>query len=513
MRFPAKNARGARKPAARRRSSGNWPPPCGRKTGNFKGESTFAGRWSKSNQHRFQRYLIEQTKLPAKYGRELKAALLERWFEADQNGAENWLHARGRISDEIMEIWARTSPQSALREMFGGSGWYWYAPGVALDLLAGHDPKARLALLESLPPTKNRAAIMNDELLAWAKLEPAKAFQASKAFLPDTEAKGMAKAILKRWAKISPAEAAEKAAELFPPQRAGLFGDDFTTEFAREIAQKDPTVAMNFAQSLDPSLQKYPLLAATAGWAKADPVAALAWGYENGLDLARNGHTSRLYTDESVLSEALGKEPEATAQWLLGLPPDAQRDHLLAQACLLQADAASPEQAMTASGTTLAELYGNLSPSEQAQVATELGARVVKDGDFPDLAAWTARFGNGPARAAAIGGAVAKVFEDFPPLADKIIAGLPSGADRDQAILGIMNSESEPTADAAQRRCSSVTRPHVATPWTNWWRAGSVGTRRRAAPGSRLRRMSRHSGRRDGSNRTKAAIEQATHSR
>ena len=206
-------------------------------------------------------------------------------------------------------------------------------------------------------------------------------------------------------------------------------------------------MAMNFAQSLDPSLQKYPLLAATAGWAKADPVAALAWGHENGLDLARNVYTS----DESVLSEALGKEPEATAQWLLGLPPDAQRDHLLAQACLLQAGAASPEQVMTASGTTLAELYGNLSPSEQAQVATELGARVAKDGDFPDLAAWTARFGNGPARAAAIGGAMAKVFEDSPPLADKIIAGLPNGADRDQAILGIMNSESEPIADAAQR--------------------------------------------------------------
>ncbi|HEY2343376.1 MAG TPA: hypothetical protein VGH90_10120 [Chthoniobacteraceae bacterium] len=390
-------------------------------------------------------------KLPPKYEKELVPILLERWFEMEKGAAEQWLRANAEGSDELARIWARFSPETALREMLASSNWYWRAPSTALDQLAGRDPKARIALLTSLPQSRNRDLAMESEIRDWAEKDPSNAFQAAQTMITGPDKTRAEEEILCVWAGSDPMAAIKMARSTFPNPKSGISGDEFTTHFTEVLAQKDPTAAMDFAMHLDQKLQEYPLLAAVAGWAKSDPMAALTWSYENGLEIARDIRWGQSSSDETVLSEALSSQPDATVQWLLAQPPDAARGRALRSAGENLLEKTPPEELLAPDGTLLHNLYDNLPPAEQKRLASEIGARAAKDGDFPELTVWTARFGDGPVRAAAIGSAVGVIFNDNPEKADKIIAGLPTGPDRDRAIASIVDLQSETRPVAAQR--------------------------------------------------------------
>jgi hypothetical protein len=98
--------------------------------------------------------LLRAQKLPLRYRKDLSAAVLERWFEADKIGAEQWLRANASHSDQLVKIWARFAPEAALRELMASPHGNPGASSIALDQIAGKDPKARLTALASFPPGK-----------------------------------------------------------------------------------------------------------------------------------------------------------------------------------------------------------------------------------------------------------------------------------------------------------------------------------------------------------------------
>ncbi len=380
-------------------------------------------------------------KLPPLYRKELTAALMERWFEADKDGAEQWLRANGGNSNQLAEIWARFAPDAALRAMMASSHTFWGAPSTALSQLAGNNRQARLAILAALPPSENRARAAGGEILNLAGTDPSAALQAAETFLSGANRKSFETIVLSTWAKKDPAAAASVAIEKYSTAKAGLFGDPLMTRLTNIMAEKDPKIAMDFAMSLREDLREYPLMSAAAGWAKTDPAAALAWSYENGIDLSGQPLTGTYYWGKSILTESIAADPDATIKWLLTLPQDAASDQLLAEAYKEQLKKAAPASLLTASNSSLDTLYSQLSPDAQRSLAGEIGARVAKGGAFPDLNAWTARFGDGPARAAAISGAIGAIFGAAPARVDSIIATLPTGPDRDQALATIATRE------------------------------------------------------------------------
>jgi len=418
----------------------------------FEGHIAFCRSLEKIDAKQIPDLISRAQKLPLRFRKELLAGLLERWFETDKTAAKRWLEANGNCTGELVGIWVRFAPEDALRAILSHPDPYWGDPSSALNQIAGTEPNARIAVLAKFPRNANRTRAMVTELSDWSRKDPKEAFQAARALLTGVDKERVEQNILNTWARMDPIAAARKVQEVFPSPKAGPFGDGFMTRFTEELAAKDPSVAMNFAMSLDPSLQEYPLVAAAVAWAKVDPEGALAWSYENGVDVTSPVRSATSYSGGTVLWHSLAQDPKDTLQWLLALPQDARRDHVLAEACSQQIASTPSAEILAHPQTMVDDLYEQLPTKDQTWLASEIGSRVVKDGAFPDFNVWTARFGDGPARAAAIAGAVGKIFSDTPERAEHIVDTLPEGPERDGAITKIVEAQIyNRSADAAQR--------------------------------------------------------------
>jgi hypothetical protein len=97
--------------------------------------------------------LMERSKkLPPKLRNELTTALFEHWFAIDRTTAEAQIR-EGTWPAGCYNVWAQSAPLDALNH-FLKSPWknsFWKATSIAIDQLAGKDPRARLDLLASYP--------------------------------------------------------------------------------------------------------------------------------------------------------------------------------------------------------------------------------------------------------------------------------------------------------------------------------------------------------------------------
>ena len=341
-------------------------------------------------------------------------------------------------------------PRAALQEVLGGRLTSSGAPSVALDQLAGSDPKARLAILASYPPSLNRNRVIEAEIYNLREKDPATALQAVQTMVIGPSKERDEETVLTGWARIDPAAAIEKARELFPNPKSDLYGNEFITFFTSALATKDPTLAMNYALGLDEDLRKYPLIAAAAAWAQTDAVEALTWSYENGVNLTAGLRSALTSSGDSVLRQALQSQPEATIQWLLDLPQAAGQERAFWEACRQLTDKTAPGDLMAQPDLPLSQLFQRLSPGKQDDIAQTMGMKIGTADTFPDFADWTARFGDGSARAYAIGGAVDTIFNSNPTRVDAILASLPNGPDRDRALQLVAGEQRSSPTDAVQ---------------------------------------------------------------
>ena len=326
--------------------------------------------------------LARAMKLPLKYRRELLAGLLERWFEMDIAGAEKWLRANQGRSTEFAEIWARFDPKAALQEALAGRLSSSRVPFVALNQLAGSEPKARLAILASFPPSLNRDHAIEAEIHDWEHKDPATALQATQMMVTGLFKERAEQGILTTWASIDPVEAIKKAKELFPNPKADLYGNEFITFFTSTLAKKDPTLALNYALGLDEDLRKYPLIAAATSWAETDAVGALTWSYENGVNITSGLRSAGASSGGSVLGQALQNQPKETIQWLLDLPQADGQERIFWEACRVLTETTEPGDLMAQPDLPLSQFFQRLSPGKQDDVAQTIGMRIGRDGQL-----------------------------------------------------------------------------------------------------------------------------------
>ncbi len=337
-------------------------------------------------------------------------------------------------SGDLAEIWARFDPKAALQEALAGGLSSSRVPFVALNQLAGSDPKARLAILASFPPSLNRNRVIEAEIYNLREKDPATALQAAQMMVTGLFKERAEQGILTTWASIDPVEAIKKAKELFPNPKADLYGNEFITFFTSTLAAKDPTLAMNYALGLDEDLRKYPLIAAAAAWAKTDAAGALTWSYENGVNITSGLRSAGASSGGSVLRQALQNQPKETIQWLLDLPQAAGQERIFWEACPQLTETTEPGDLISQPDLPLNQLFQRLSPGKQDDLAETMGMKIGTADTFPDFADWTAHFGDGSARAYAIGGAIDTIFNSNPTRVDTILASLPNGPDRDRAL-------------------------------------------------------------------------------
>jgi hypothetical protein len=383
-------------------------------------------------------------KLPLKFRGELTTALFERWMEIDPAAAEQWIQQEGR-SPQCCAAWARIAPQRALDFFFasGRTTSIWQAVNVGLDQFVGKDPHARLIYIAGCPLSAGRNDILQSEFGQWAAADPASALTWAATVQDEKLRALLEETALPELAKRDPKAAIARINNLIPGMKATLTGNTLVSHLTRDLAEKDPDLAREFAESLPADLQVFPLIAAGSAWAKSEPVAALEWAIAKGINPARGFRTESIYSD-SILSQAMFSKPKETVDWLLSLSEGNDRDAWLQNAAFRSSARNDPE--------LLKKLFDAMSPDRQHRMAPEMGSELVGKGEFPTMDVWVSSFPDESVRARAIGGAIVAVSAKTPARTDKILAELPAGSIRDQSLsaLAINKSYFMPVAAASQ---------------------------------------------------------------
>jgi hypothetical protein len=154
---------------------------------------------------------------------------------------------------------------------------------------------------------------------------------------------------------------------MIPELKATLVGNDLVSSIAKSLAEKDATLAMQFAGQLPEELKLFPLIAAGSAWARQDAVAALDWALQNGIDISQRFRTETTSTPTYMLGDAMTSQPVQTVDWLLALPDGAQRDRWLREVLFMPQDKAQGELTW--------KLFNGLSPEAQSRVADGMGRK------------------------------------------------------------------------------------------------------------------------------------------
>jgi hypothetical protein len=413
--------------------------------------------------------LIERArKLPLKYRNELTAALFERWMELDRTAALAWIRQAGRGSG-CYQAWAAIAPREALDFLFvSDNGGPFYGPvTAALDRLAGKDFKARLDILGRYPQSPARHDALKSEMGQWALSDPAAALKWLGNLPDDKFRKSLIEDVLPELAKRDPAAAMAQIDGMISGMTPTMVGNGFISNFAKGLAEKDPTLAMQFAEGLPPEFQVHPMIAAVSAWAKTDPVAALDWALANGVDPSQHFRTETASTSTYVLGEGMNSKPAETAEWLLNLPPGPQRTALLRDALFSSRAKVSIDLAKS--------MFDALPPESQIRTAYGIGYKMVDEGngEFPAMNQWISQFPDETVRARAIGGAIGPIFGKSPARAEAALATLPEGPIRDQALSALTNIKSFATPTAAAEQALEIRDPIVRydalDPMMNQW--------------------------------------------
>ncbi len=330
-------------------------------------------------------------KLPPRYAKQLREALLQQWLDVDPPAAEAWIRAHP-ADEEAWKFWAEHSPERALAEVHAHPEEKW--GGMMIDaaisiLAASADHQSRAQAVTALPPDAARDRFLAGELGWWAQEDGAAAFAFAHA-LPEGPLRTQAtRMVLNNIARNDPIEAMRLASSMLPElQEKDGWGT--LSLIAREGAAKDRNAAMQWVAALPEAQRLGPSEEIARAWARTDPVAALNWATANGTS-----------PSEEVMRNAMSGGSAETLQWIQALPEGAQREGLLLTALVTNSKFTSAVNASTSVGTVLDSLSG-LSSETQLLAARSLGSAWGPPENAERSKAWIAALPDGPLRSAAI---------------------------------------------------------------------------------------------------------------
>jgi hypothetical protein len=394
--------------------------------------------------------LIERAKrLPLELRNTLTTALFEHWFAIDRTAAEAQIR-EGTWPAGCYNVWAQSVPLNALNH-FLKSPWknsFWKATSIAIDQLAGKGPRARLDLLASYPQNSSVLYYLKGEFETWAASDAQSALTWADKCADKTLRESFEKKALPALAKVDPKAAISRLQRMIPNLDTTLVGNGFVSDFTRELAGKDVTMAREFVENLPEEFQFYPMVAVGGAWAKTDPIAALDWALANGIDVTQWYRTESGGSALSVMLAAMTTDKSKAVDWLLSLPKGNQRDTWL-QNMLVQ------DRVKLDAETTRA-IFDQLSPDRQMRLASGFGRDIAGGGDIPDLATWTAWIPDEGVRARAVAGALAGAFGNAPARVEAMLATLPAGIVRDQTLARLTRAQASSAPGAAAERALMI---------------------------------------------------------
>jgi hypothetical protein len=310
--------------------------------------------------------------LPEQLREALWRGLIERWLEVDEAAALAWLpHAQDSMADAKKELpwifraFASASPDAAeafvrsvadmsQRKEFArqlidtlaaknpgrARDWFAHFPEPELQEaiqrgyrrgLSRNDPRAALALAQTLPDSPERK-----ELQDWIKADAA---ERGPALALEIDRALDGKRSLQRLQSLTesdPISAARVIGEMLAnPETEETANDrsDLAYAAAAALARADPAKACAWAATLPEELRAVAFLPIAGIWSDYQPKEALLWFHEQyRADLEHFPVRAEIYKDSQTqaLSQWLGADPTAALAWLDTLPDRDLRSRLQA---------------------------------------------------------------------------------------------------------------------------------------------------------------------------------------
>jgi hypothetical protein len=347
-------------------------------------------------------------------------------------------------------VWAQSAPLDALNH-FLKSPWknsFWKATSIAIDQLAGKDPRARLDLLASYPQNSSVLYYLKGEFETWATSDAQSALAWADKCADKTLRESFEKKALPALANVDPKAAISRLQKMIPDLDTTLVGNGFVSDFTRELAEKDVTMAREFVESLPGEFQFYPMVAVGSVWAKTDPIAALDWALANEIDVTQSYRTESGGSALSVMLAAMATDKTKAVDWLLSLPEGNQRDSWL-QNVLVQ-------DRVKFDAETIRAIFDHLSPDRQMRLAPAFGRKLGGIENPADLATWATWIPDDTVRARAMGAAVAGTFDRAPARVEAILAEMPPGPVRDQTLAALTQTQTFSAPSVAVARALTI---------------------------------------------------------
>ncbi len=379
--------------------------------------------------------------MPPRFKTWLGTVILDRLFQLDPAKADTWLKAHFN-DHQYWWAWAEHAPESALREFLeknaaqGFPGFFTHA----LECMNGKTPEEKIAFLEKMPPGVNRNACLCDIITTWAGSDPYAALDALSA-LPKGRARSDLENDVLRKCIAKDAGLAMRRAEL-------LFQSTNDTmaimTVADGVASRDPQAAFDWITTLPDELRPNAQQVAIRHWAKTDPISALDWCIDNGVDV-----TSRVrYVEGSILKSAIMEQPAQTIDWINSLEEGPDRDQLAERALQERLDRIAPAKLLSDSSDAIFSLYAELPESAKPRAANAIGQKMGWRYNFEDFNRWASQLTSNPERQAAIIGltAVLGIQSGGEEKFLKDLDSFSSTQDRDAALIGFSQGERGPDA-------------------------------------------------------------------
>lgn len=399
--------------------------------------------------------------LPKQNREQVTAALLTHWFELDPQAARTWLHSQR--NSNVYYYWSTLAdefPDIVLAELRANpklkrASWILEQVVVAQ---AGPEQREQAVKLATLPADSLRDQVLGKILSEWAKTDAARAFAFAHDLPVGALRRSATETALLEWAKTDPRRVTKELTLILPELESGLTGNRLLGVVAEQLSKNDPQAALDWLATLPAAHRSHSLyVVAATGWAKTDPLAALAWCRENAIDPGRDSLIGGAW-GKSVVSVAMETRPSDTLQWIQSLPAGDERNRLLENALSTESSLVSPPVSAE-NAQLVVRLLQQLTPAAQERAAYRLGWTSNHKRNLEDLRQWTERLADDRLRGAAIE-AVASYRATGPAEnVQKLLDAFPDGIEHDAVLRGLAAGTRQVRPEEAAKRAMEIRDP------------------------------------------------------
>jgi hypothetical protein len=374
--------------------------------------------------------------------------LLTQWIEVDATAPREALrpywdqfrNGKGlRLTDQaeaVLKAWAAVAPDEVFAQVVANAS----KPGArslaeaALSAMAAKDPQRQFEALARLPASPLRDVLSTPAIKALAQKDYSAA-EAQLDLLSGRQRLVVHTEILEALAKRDPAAGLARLADLAPGLPPSTSGLRLMTPVLQVAASGNREAAFALVAQLPEALQRSAIGTILTGWAGTDPVEALKWSAEHGIDPGTEAWGNLDFSGDSVhaaqsmLAVAFKRDFSKTFDWILAQPSSPQRDRWLSWGLGSQ----DFKQTLQA--------FDSLSPEAQASNADYIVRSCYNpflgNTNVSKVESWVKALPPGDTRAAAIRAMVDRQADQAPERVDEILNEWPTGPDREAALGGV----------------------------------------------------------------------------